>query len=55
MNDSSTWLKLKEATGVANTIKAAGALDDKSIRHLTRELLDMLDEIWAEVERDFHA
>lgn len=56
MNESSTWLKLKEAAGIANTIEAARsgyvALDESSIQHLLRELLDTLDEIRAEVARD---
>ena len=59
MNGSSTWLKLKEAAGIANTIEAAEsgyvALDDESIQHLRGELLDMLDEIRAEVARDLRA
>lgn len=59
MNESSTWLKLKEAAGIANTIEAAEsgyvALDDESIQHLRGELLDMIDEIRAEVARDLRA
>lgn len=59
MNGSSAWLKLKEAAGIANTIEAAEsgyvALDDESIQHLRAELLDMIDEIRAEVARDFRA
>lgn len=59
MNESSTWLKLKEAAGIANTIEAAEsgyvALGDESIQHLRAELLDMIDEIRAEVARDLRA
>ena len=56
MNERGIWLRLKEAAGLANTIEAAQsgyvALDDESIRHLTKELLDSLDEIRADVARD---
>ena len=56
MNESGIWLKLKEASGIANIIEAAKvgyiALDDDSIQHMSEELLDMLDEIRAEVTRD---
>lgn len=59
MNESSTWLKLKEATGVANTIEAAEsgyiALDDKSIQLLREGLLEMIDGIRAEVKRELRA
>ena len=59
MNGSSIWLKLKEAAGIANTIEAAEsgyvALDDESVQHLRGELLDMIDEIRAEVARDLRA
>ena len=47
MNERGIWLRLKEAAGIANTIEAAQsgyvALDDESIRHLIKELLDSLD------------
>ena len=58
MSESGVWLKLKEAAGIANTIEAARSgyvsLDDKSIQHLSGELLEMLDEIRAEVAGDLN-
>ena len=56
MNESQVWPKLKEAADIANTIEAAKvgyvSLDKGSIQHLSEKLLDMLDEIRAEVARD---
>ena len=56
MKEHGIWLRLKEAAGLANTIEAAQsgyvALDDESIQHLAKELLDSLDEIRADVARD---